>query len=340
MPRGYQSLEERSPENMATPSSRNRLPAARPYQSSRGQHSVRQQGGPQANNLNNGNGQNVMRPARPNTEHAIDVVGSGNQARALGQGIAPSDIYPPLYKVFMPEFDKHTFIFMITCVQLVMMVVTFIVGAFNDGAFVRENSSAGPSTCTFDKMGGKHTAKIQSGQVHRLVVPIVLHAGLLHIFMNLLFQGMFGYRYEHLWGTRRTALLYVVAGIGGSVLSAFGDPNTVSVGASGALFGLLGGQLAYIVLNYREMRGWGMQLCNLVFIIFINFLISLNSDNIDNYAHLGGLVVGFLFQLFLSQTRSTLSPAWLKHAGLIGTIAFMATFGALTFTVKAQRLCN
>lgn len=70
-----------------------------------------------------------------------------------------------------------------------MFIVALIIGATKfDGAFVKGNKMGGPSTLTFDYLGGKNKAAIKSGEVYRLITPIFLHAGLLHIASNLFFQ--------------------------------------------------------------------------------------------------------------------------------------------------------
>eukprot|EP00455_Lapot_gusevi_P035560 TRINITY_DN3938_c0_g1_i1.p1 TRINITY_DN3938_c0_g1~~TRINITY_DN3938_c0_g1_i1.p1 ORF type:complete len:139 (-),score=41.44 TRINITY_DN3938_c0_g1_i1:66-482(-) len=90
--------------------------------------------------------------------------------------------------------------------------------------------------------------------------------------------------------------VYFIAGIGGTLLSCVAAPSTVSVGASGALFGILGGELAYLMMNWSALTPFvrNQELCMLISILLINFLISMLTPLIDNWAHLGGLIFGFL----------------------------------------------
>ena len=81
---------------------------------------------------------------------------------------------------------------------------------------------------------------IRDGDYDRLVVPIFLHASVIHIFMNLGATTIFCYRMEHAWGTLRTAGVYVFTGIVGCLFSAgVGANNSLSVGASGAICGMI-----------------------------------------------------------------------------------------------------
>ncbi len=73
----------------------------------------------------------------------------------------------------------------------------------------------------------------------------VLHAGILHLASNLFFQCRVGFTMEQYWGTGRFAAVYVIAGFGGALFSCVTSPTVLSVGASGALFGILGAELAW-----------------------------------------------------------------------------------------------
>ena len=96
---------------------------------------------------------------------------------------------------------------------------------------------------TMRDLGGKDTYLIREGEIWRLVLPAILHGGILHIFMNLAFQTYLCYTYERLWGTGRIAYFYFLTAIGASIMSAVCSPQSVSVGASGSLFGMLGCQM-------------------------------------------------------------------------------------------------
>jgi hypothetical protein len=92
-------------------------------------------------------------------------------------------------------------------------------------------------------MGGKVASNIAAGEYWRLITPIMLHAGLFHLLINVFTQCMFGIQLEREWGASQIAVIYAVAGIYGNVLSVLFAPNALSIGCSGSVFGLFGAQV-------------------------------------------------------------------------------------------------
>lgn len=238
----------------------------------------------------------------------------------VGDDGDPEDnaVFPSMSKTLARNFNRNTFIFYITIIQIAMFIVELLWGQIEYGVMFDENNTmAGPGVQTMDDLGAKVTYKIQDGQLYRLVLPAILHGGILHIFMNLFFQTMLCYTYELKWGTGRMAYFYFMTAVGSSLMSAV-NSDSVSVGASGSLFGMLGVQIAYLIMNWnvnpyaalgpnvQPVGGFGggappppnqMEMCQLVCIIIMNFTFSQNSNDgahIDNWAHGGGLISGFL----------------------------------------------
>jgi rhomboid protease GluP len=131
---------------------------------------------------------------------------------------------------------------------------------------------------------------IKAGAVWRLVTPIILHAGIIHILGNLFFQTRFGYTLELRWGKTKFLIIYICSGIMAAFWSTVISFNTISVGASGALFGLVGADLSYLIYNWVEIPHRQQEAFFLAVMTIINFLMGASSTGIDNYAHLGGLV--------------------------------------------------
>ncbi|KAK6142170.1 hypothetical protein DH2020_005225 [Rehmannia glutinosa] len=96
----------------------------------------------------------------------------------------------------------------------------------------------------------------------------------------------------------RVGLLYVISGIGGSLLSSLFVRNTISVGASGALFGLLGAMLSELLVNWTIYENKLESLLSLLLIILINMAVGI-LPHVDNFAHLGGFITGFLLGFVL-----------------------------------------
>lgn len=189
----------------------------------------------------------------------------------------------------------RTFTSFISIVDIVLFIITLIVGAVKFGAaFDKNNKMAGPSSQVLRYMGGKYTPDIrEDGEIWLLVTPIFLHAGFLHLLSNLFFQLRFGYTLEYRWTMRLFVAVYMVTGIGASLWSAILGWDSVSVGASGALFGILGADVAYLAMNWADIPSRGFEAFFLGFVLIINFVMG-TTENIDNWAHFGGFVTGLL----------------------------------------------
>ncbi len=153
---------------------------------------------------------------------------------------------------------------------------------------------------------------IADGEYWRLFTGMFLHAGVVHILANGLSLFIFGRIVEGIYGHARFALVYLLAGLFGSVASFSLNSTGVGVGASGAVFGLVGALAAYFVANRRVMGKMGRQnLTGLVVLMGINLAFGLTFPGIDNWAHLGGLASGFLLGLALAPSYRHVIPVGL-----------------------------
>ncbi len=145
------------------------------------------------------------------------------------------------------------------------------------------------------KYGAKDNASILAGQYWRFLTPIFLHANLLHVGLNMLNFFILGIFIERLVGHLRFLLIYLVTGVISVIASFYFAPQEVSVGASGAIFGVVGAYSVFVLMHRRAFRAGGIPiLLWLVFVIGLNLGLGLFIANVDNYAHLGGLISGFL----------------------------------------------
>ena len=134
-----------------------------------------------------------------------------------------------------------------------------------------------------------------AGKPWRLLTATFLHISLLHVLLNMWVLWGAGRVIERLYGSRAYLALYLYAGVLGSVVSVYWNPLLVAVGASGAIFGVLG---AFIALMLRRrgaipptvIRG---HLVSTALFVLVNLLAGLRSPMVDNAAHVGGLVSGF-----------------------------------------------
>merc|ERR1719273_952625 len=139
-------------------------------------------------------------------------------------------MYPPMGKFLAPEFETTSFIFVISVIQATMFFIELIVGqVMYDGAFVVSNNMAGPGGQAMRTCGAKFLPDIKAGQVYRFITPALLHGGILHIFMNGIFQFMLCFRYEKKWGTKRIAFQYFWGAMGATLLSSCTSPYGISV---------------------------------------------------------------------------------------------------------------
>ncbi|MFQ6638781.1 hypothetical protein Gotur_017088 [Gossypium turneri] len=158
---------------------------------------------------------------------------------------------------------------------------------------MKENPLLGPSADTLEKMGALDVIKVvHKHQAWRLISCIWLHAGVFHILANMLSLLFIGIRLEQEFGFVRIGLLYLFAGFGGSLMSALFIQAGISVGASGALFGLLGSMLSELITNWTIYANKA-PLLTLIFIVVINLAVGL-LPHVDNFAHIGGFISGFL----------------------------------------------
>ncbi|KAJ9565417.1 hypothetical protein OSB04_001383, partial [Centaurea solstitialis] len=154
------------------------------------------------------------------------------------------------------------------------------------------------------RMGALDADKvIQERQQWRILTCMWLHAGVFHIFANMLSLLSVGIRLEQEFGFRcfpvvRIGSVYILSGIGGSLLSAVFIRRTISVGASGALFGLLGAMLSELLTNWKIYTNKFAALTTLILMILINLMVGM-LPHLDNFAHIGGFVTGFLLGFIL-----------------------------------------
>ena len=153
-------------------------------------------------------------------------------------------------------------------------------------------SGMGYDTYTLVKYGANFSGLVRNGELYRLVTYMFLHAGIVHIGLNMYSLYIVGPRVEDFFGKWKYALIYFISGICGGLLSIGVTPNVVSVGASGAIFGLFGA-LIYFGYNYRGYIG-AMIKSQVVPIVIYNLFMGLFIPGIDMWGHVGGLIGGIL----------------------------------------------
>ena len=157
-------------------------------------------------------------------------------------------------------------------------------------------------------LGANYPPLVMQGQYWRLVTSMFLHIGVLHLVLNGWALYQLGGLFEIILGPGRLLLVYFATGIAGSIASLF-FTRSLSAGASGAIFGLLGALIAFLMKRRERLTPQAKSLLmQLVFWAVINVFFGFSTPGIDNSAHLGGCIAGFLIGLLLKE-RPSLQPA-------------------------------
>ena len=178
-------------------------------------------------------------------------------------------------KVFKSKIPYITYILIL--INVIAYIYTYFIGDSNN--IINAFAINGPA--------------VRSGEYYRLITGIFLHGGLIHIIFNMYALYVIGSQLESFLGKIKYTIIYFLSGISGGLLSMIlSGSNIYSIGASGAIFGLMGA-LLYFGLQYRVYLGNFVR-SQLVPLIVFNLILGAMSPGIDNYGHIGGLIGGLL----------------------------------------------
>ena len=221
-------------------------------------------------------------------------------------------------------------------VLLTLNIAIFIISGILSGDLFN------PTNGVLRFLGWKDNTLILAGQYWRFLTSMFLHGGLLHIGFNAWALYALGPEAERIYGTARFLAIYFIAGLAGGVASYALSPNP-AVGASGAIFGLIG-TLAVFYYISRELLGSAarQQLGSLITVIMINLFIGFSSGGlIDNFAHLGGLaggaLVGWLLAPRFAVDERIYPPQVVRRPlpwGWVATIGFLALLVVMVMTIN------
>lgn len=214
-------------------------------------------------------------------------------------------------------------LFLITCAT---WCVTAYQVAFNAGARTFQAVLANILANNEDAnvliaFGAKYNPAILHGEYWRLLTAIFLHATILHVGLNMLNFLLLGLIIEHIFGHLRFILIYLLTGIISILASFIFAPQEISVGASGAIFGLVGAYSAFILVHRQAFRYHGLAALGwLIFVIGINLGLGFVIPNVDNYAHMGGLLsgclLGWFFTPFYIESPITENPVMINPVAI------------------------
>lgn len=207
------------------------------------------------------------------------------------------------------EMEKKLFTYgkpRVTYIFLAIILIMFALLELNGGS---------TQITTLIDFGAKYNPYIEDGQWWRFFTAIFLHIGWLHLFMNTIALYYLGTLVEKIFGSLRFFVIFFIAGLFGSVAS-YAFNIQVSAGASGAIFGCFGALLYFGVMHQKLFfRTIGM---NVLIIVAINIAFGFLVPMIDNSAHIGGLVGGFLASAFLQlPNHKRTNIQWISLAAAI-----------------------
>jgi membrane associated rhomboid family serine protease len=200
--------------------------------------------------------------------------------------------------------------------------VTFGLIGINVGVFLLELLLGGQINGTGNwiyEHGVLFGPLVGDGEWWRLITSAFLHYGFLHLGMNMLVLWFIGPALEDYLGHGRYALLYVVSGLAGAAGALIASPNALTVGASGAIWGLMG---AALVLEARRIYVFGGQALGLV---AINLVLTFAIPGVSIGGHIGGLIGGAASALVFSSLRRNPNLATLAVAG-VGVVSVLVAF--------------
>jgi membrane associated rhomboid family serine protease len=183
-----------------------------------------------------------------------------------------------------------------TYLLIIINVIVFLIEALNAHNFINIDVN------TAMAMGAQNTPYIQmTGEYWRIFTSMFIHFGLLHIALNMLSLYFIGRVVEMVYGPWRYLTIYFLAGIAGGIVTYFfQDPNSVSAGASGAIFGVFGALGVFYFVNRHALGAYGRSaIANWLFWMALNFIWNFSAVGISITDHIGGLLSGMLLAYIL-----------------------------------------
>lgn len=148
--------------------------------------------------------------------------------------------------------------------------------------------------------GTEYHAIFSMHQYYRIITYCFIHTNVMHLIQNCVFIYFFGIRTELLYGKIQMIVLYFLSAIGGGIFSALCN-DAISVGASGAIFGLIGAVLTY---SYKHgKKSVGMNYTTLLLLVVVALLSGILQQNVDNFGHFGGFIAGILVSFILLEHK-------------------------------------
>jgi len=177
-------------------------------------------------------------------------------------------------------------------------ILCYIILAINAIVFLMMELNGGSTnTATLIRFGAvSYHLVFTFGEYHRLITPIFLHIGFMHLVFNTLSMVLFGMRAERYFGHVKFLIIYLASGIAGNLAMALANEHSLGAGASGSLYGMMGALLAFTLLRKQHVENFRAGILGMMIAVGILMGFTMNQipdmPNVGNAAHIGGLVVG------------------------------------------------
>ncbi len=209
-------------------------------------------------------------------------------------------------------------------ISLISLILYFVIAIYGDN-FIDFDAQV------LINFGANNLLLVKSGQIFRLITCAFLHAGFVHMFVNLYSLRVIGPSVESLIGKWQFLFIYFISTLSASLMSLiFMESNIVSVGASGAIFGLMGA-LLYFGYHYRLYLNDALKR-QIIPVIIFNLVMGFMIPGIDNGAHIGGLVGGYLATMAIGLKNK--SRAKDRINGAIVLALYLLFLSYIVFFVK------
>ena len=213
------------------------------------------------------------------------------------------------------KMKKPIITYSLVIINILMYIIPILFGTYN--ALLDKYSIYGPA--------------VRAGQYYRLITGTFIHANIFHLFFNCYALAILGSQLESFLGKPKYLIVYLFSALIGSLFSVTFAGNYYSIGASGAIFGLMG-SLVYFGYHYRVYLG-NVVKSQIIPLILMNLGIGFLVPGIDNSAHIGGLLGGAIITVALGVKNK--SSNFEKINGLIVTILFLAFVIYMAFVYSA-----
>lgn len=212
--------------------------------------------------------------------------------------------------VFKPKKIIVTKLLIIACIVMYLLSL-FLTNNFTESLIL---------------LGANNRGLVLNGEVFRLIANAFLHGSVIHLAVNMYSLWIIGTQVETYLGKVKFFIIYILSALMGSLFSIIFYENSLSVGASGAIFGLMGA-LLYFGYHYRLYLSNALT-SQIIPIIIVNLFLGFTMSGIDNGAHIGGLIGGYLATMIVGvKYKST------KRETINGLIVYTLLVAFLLYTV-------